>query len=73
MVNKMGNKNDDKEKTEEFKQVIKKIAEEHGTPVFIVDHEKIRQNYKELKDNLPRVQIYYAVKANTDQEIIKTE
>ncbi len=72
MVNKMGNKNDDKEKTEEFKQVIKKIAEEHGTPVFIVDHEKIRQNYKELKDNLPRVQIYYAVKANTDQEIIKT-
>jgi len=44
MVNKMGNKNDDKEKTEEFKQVIKKIAEEHGTPVFIVDHEKKGQN-----------------------------
>jgi len=51
---------------------LQKIAHKHGTPVFIVDHERIRQNYKEFKESLPRVQAYYAVKANTNPEIVKT-
>ena len=51
---------------------IKKIAEEHGTPVLVIDHNAIRENYKEFKESLPRVQAYYAVKANSDPEIIKT-
>ena len=29
---------------------IEKIAKRKGTPVFILDHEKIRQNYKEFKE-----------------------
>ncbi|MDP3790562.1 MAG: type III PLP-dependent enzyme [Candidatus Omnitrophota bacterium] len=49
-----------------------KIAKENGTPAFIVDHEKIRQNYREFKEALPRVQAYYAVKANSNPEIVKT-
>ena len=48
------------------------IAKKNGTPVFIIDHEKIRQNYKEFKTALPRVQAYYAVKANSNPEIVKT-
>jgi len=48
------------------------IAEKHGTPVFIFDHEKIRANYREFKEALPRVQAYFAVKANSDPEIVKT-
>ena len=48
------------------------IAEKNGTPVFILDHEKIRENYKEFKEALPRVQAYYAVKANSNPEIVKT-
>ncbi len=51
---------------------LQKIAHEHGTPVLVIDHEKIRQNYREFKENLPRVQAYYAVKANSNPEIIKT-
>ena len=51
---------------------LQKIAHKYGTPVFIVDHAKIRQNYKEFKEALPRVQAYYAVKANSDQAIVKT-
>jgi ornithine decarboxylase len=51
---------------------LKRIAEKHGTPVFIVDHEKIRQNYREFTESLPRVQAYYAVKANSLPEIVKT-
>ncbi len=51
---------------------LKKIAEKHGTPVFILDHEKIRENYKEFTKELPRVQAYYAVKANSLPEIART-
>jgi len=51
---------------------IKKIAKENGTPCFIIDHEKIRQNYREFKASLPRVQAYYAVKANSNPDIVKT-
>jgi ornithine decarboxylase len=54
------------------KELFQQIAREHGTPVFIIDHEKIRQNYREFKEHLPTVQAYYAVKANPNPEIIKT-
>jgi len=51
---------------------IKEIAQENGTPVLIIDHERIRQNYIEFTKSLPRVQAYYAVKANSNPEIVKT-
>jgi len=51
---------------------MKAIAKEHGTPVFIVDHEVIRGNYRNFKKHLPRVQAYYAVKANSAPEIVRT-
>jgi ornithine decarboxylase len=48
------------------------VAREHGTPVLIIDHDVIRRNYRRFKRRLPRVQCYYAVKANSEPEIIKT-
>jgi ornithine decarboxylase len=51
---------------------LKKLAVEHGTPLFVVDHEQLRKNYAMFKKHLPRVQAYYAVKANSDAEIVKT-
>ena len=48
------------------------IAKKYGTPAFILDHKKIRQNYREFKEALPRVQAYFAVKANSNPEIVKT-
>jgi ornithine decarboxylase len=55
-----------------MKKELLKLAEKHGTPLFIIDHNVIRKNYRVFKKNLPRVQCYYAVKANSNQEIIKT-
>jgi ornithine decarboxylase len=49
-----------------------RLAREHGTPLFILDHRKIRANYRLFKKRLPRVQCYYAVKANSHPEIIRT-
>ena len=57
---------------EKQKKMLEKIAREHGTPVFIIDHEKIRENYREFREKLPDVQAYFAVKANSNPEIIKT-
>ncbi|MFA5146657.1 MAG: type III PLP-dependent enzyme [Candidatus Omnitrophota bacterium] len=51
---------------------LQEIAKKNGTPVFVIDHEKIRQNYGEFKESMPRVQAYYAVKANSNPEIVKT-
>jgi len=48
------------------------MAKKHGTPLLVVDHDAVRKNYAEFKRCLPRVQAYYAVKANPDPEIIRT-
>src|SRR5660398_20214 len=53
-------------------EILEKIAREHGTPVFIIDHKIIRENYREFREKLPDVQAYFAVKANSNPEIIKT-
>jgi ornithine decarboxylase len=54
------------------RQLLQKLAQEEGTPLFVIDHEKIRKNYLEFKSYLPSVQVYYAVKANSNPEIVKT-
>jgi ornithine decarboxylase len=51
---------------------LKKLANEHGTPLFVVDHDELRCNYATFRKYLPRVQAYYAVKANPSPEIVRT-
>ncbi len=55
-----------------MKKRLLKLVEEYGTPLFVLDHARIRKNYRMFKKHLPRVQCYYAVKANSNPEIIKT-
>jgi ornithine decarboxylase len=52
--------------------LLKELARDHGTPLFVVDHRAVRGNYHEFTRYLPRVQAYYAVKANSDSAIIRT-
>src|SRR5882762_1135910 len=51
---------------------LQSLAREHGTPVVAIDHDLIRKNYAEFKKHLPKVQAYYAVKANAEPTIIRT-
>jgi ornithine decarboxylase len=51
---------------------LKALAQKHGTPLFVVDHDQLRRNYATFKTYLPRVQAYYAVKANSDPAIVGT-
>lgn len=54
------------------KDLFVELALEHGTPLFVIDHEKIRENYRQFKEYLPNVQAYFAVKANSNPKIAKT-
>ena len=53
-------------------QVLQQLAENHGTPLFVIDHDELRSNYATFKKYLPRVQAYCAIKANPDPAIVKT-
>ncbi len=54
------------------REEIISLISKHGTPLFVLDHDVIRQNYRTFKERLPRVQCYYAVKSNSCQPIIET-
>jgi ornithine decarboxylase len=51
---------------------LQALAREHGTPLVVIDHDAIRRNYASFRRHLPRVQAYYAVKANPAPEIVRT-
>jgi ornithine decarboxylase len=51
---------------------LQSLAKEHGTPLFVIDHDALRKAYREFRRHLPRVQVYYAVKANPDPGIVRT-
>jgi ornithine decarboxylase len=54
------------------KKELLAIAHKYGTPVVAIDHRAIRRNYANFRRLLPRVQAYYAVKANPAPEIVRT-
>src|SRR6267154_4839668 len=51
---------------------LQRVAREHGTPVVVIDHDAIRENYATFRKHLPKVQAYYAVKANAEAAIVRT-
>src|SRR5258708_1179396 len=51
---------------------LQSLAREHGTPLVVIDHDLIRENYAAFKKHLPKVQGYYAVKANAEPAIVRT-
>src|SRR5499425_3585750 len=53
-------------------RTLLQLAKTHGTPLVVVDHKVLRENYAQFRKYLPRVQAYYAVKANSAPEIIRT-
>ena len=54
------------------KSLLQKLARKHGTPLFVIDHDELRKNYRAFRRHLPRVQVYFAVKANSDPAIVRT-
>jgi ornithine decarboxylase len=53
-------------------KTLLRLVRTHGTPLVVVDHKVLRENYAQFRKHLPRVQVYFAVKANSDPAIVKT-
>lgn len=53
-------------------KTLLQLAKIHSTPLVVVDHKVLRENYEQFRKHLPRVQVYYAVKANSDPAIVQT-
>ncbi|MDP2957475.1 MAG: type III PLP-dependent enzyme [Longimicrobiales bacterium] len=51
---------------------LKALAAQHGTPLVVVNHDILRESYAHFRKHLPRVQAYFAVKANPAPEIVRT-
>lgn len=51
---------------------LQSLAKKHGTPLVVIDHDVIRKNYAEFRRHLPKVQCYFAVKANAEPAIVRT-
>ena len=54
------------------KQQLQELAKEHGTPLFVVDHDELRNNIAMFRKYLPRVVPFYAIKSNPMPEIVHT-
>ena len=48
-----------------------KLAERFGTPIYVYDASVIRERCRELIDSFPVANFYYAVKANSNPELLR--
>ena len=51
---------------------IEDLVARHGTPLYIVSRRQLVENYRRLDGALPAVNLFYAVKANPQPEILET-
>ena len=51
------------------KKLLQDLAAKHGTPLLVVNHEILRQNYLEFREKLPTVQAYFDAKSS--EKVVK--
>jgi ornithine decarboxylase len=51
---------------------IRELIKLHGTPLLVLDKQKLIDEYQRFRRLLPRVRIFYAIKSNPHPDIIKT-
>lgn len=53
------------------KEETEALAQEYGTPLLVLSLEQIEKNYLLLRTHLPRVKVFYAIKANPHRRILE--
>jgi len=51
---------------------LERLAEEHGTPLYVTDHGRLRENFERFAAAFEFAHVMYAAKANTGREVIRT-
>lgn len=52
-------------------KAVSVLAEKFGTPLLILSLRQIEENYRLLTETLPGVKVYYAVKANPQERLVR--
>ncbi|MFC4551672.1 MULTISPECIES: diaminopimelate decarboxylase [Halorussus] len=50
---------------------LETLADEHGTPLYVLDLDRVRENYRRLADAFPDAEVLYAAKANTARPVLQ--
>lgn len=53
------------------KEETEALAQAYGTPLLVLSLAQIEKNYRLLRTNLPRVKVFYAIKANPHRRILE--
>ncbi len=53
------------------KMAVEKLAQQYGSPLLVLSLEQVERNYAFLAENLPGVKLYYAIKANPNEKIVR--
>ncbi|WP_458206932.1 diaminopimelate decarboxylase [Haladaptatus sp. NG-SE-30] len=53
-------------------QRLDALAADHGTPLYVVDLARVRENYRRFEGAFPNAEVHYAAKANTSQAVLRT-
>ncbi len=51
---------------------LERFADDHGTPLYVQDLERVRENYHRMADAFPEGRVMYAAKANTAKAVLTT-
>jgi diaminopimelate decarboxylase len=49
---------------------LRELADEYGTPLYVADLDRIRENYRRFDDAFPDARVMYAAKANTGRAVL---
>ncbi|SEH12590.1 diaminopimelate decarboxylase [Natronorubrum sediminis] len=51
---------------------LESLAQDYGSPLYVLDLERVRENYRRLESAFPDAEILYAVKANALGDVLET-
>lgn len=51
---------------------LRALADEHGTPLYVLDLDRVRENASRLHGAFPDADVSYAVKANSTRSVLET-
>ncbi|WP_254839238.1 diaminopimelate decarboxylase [Natronomonas marina] len=51
---------------------LQRLADEYGTPLYVTDHDRIRENFVRFEAAFDFAHVMYAAKANTGRAVIRT-
>jgi len=51
---------------------LERLADEYGTPLYVTDHDRVRDNFARFESAFEFAHVMYAAKANTGRAVIRT-